>query len=1371
MDLSVCGRHERDHTLKMNSDRSNPSPVLKKGLFSPHSPLMSSTRGPKPSVAPKPKRLNHNGTTPSPPNTEGFLNGSLKCNFVDNENVLKTQAVAQIVLKNGEESRSKIDEDWRLSTLTEKTDSLETLDTVEEVDSNEDVVEAEVCDAGEAMADTDGISMGDISVNSIDPEAEDNMENMEKRLEIELKNSNTDSNQVDTVLRQDLSLTNNNALPKIKPFKLQQSVNGKPPQKLCNENGPNLTQSKLEMDNFNVDSNKIAQVIGQKFHITNNNASPKLVCVNIERVEPFNCQKNVFQKMAVSQCNIKEHAFNHTIQSELEIGDANSNGNQRENIPSKDMNLKNNNALPKFVSVNIDRVGSFKFHSNAYRNAMGGGTDESDYVLTEEYVEIGNRDKTSNSNKLSTCQDKNFGTDKQQKAPVLEGCSMSPDCQPRFRLVSISKAKENQLSSSLSELLFPSDLFEKLDSPIAPFDLDFNEEHVYDTPGRKTSIGARTGSMSQRSNDFRSYKSGIVGHSGSPMLVRHAGYQKPHYLPLYPRSLSMEGQEMQGSPMRNRAMLASFNQNSPLSTPTSLVDIPPPFELAYITKKPITKSSPSLLIETDSSEKNRKKKSSLKRFLMLKFRRKTDNKQPANSTPSRLTDLDTHSLTDSPNLNSRTSQQQEPAFLLYDNKKKGGSVSFLNRSVVRVESFDDRFRGPFVPLPLTKPRSISFPITDNSDYENIPALNSDYENVQVPQRRPIKQFPFTEYFERSNRQKATANDTDGYVDMSSLPGFEKKVEPPQEETESAYTEAYNVCSVAASPATDEEQGRTSEEEGCDADSAHERQPDGHSRAFYVAKELLDTERQHVKVLKLLNDDFREAALAVMDGEGKPVVEEERLKEILIELPDIYSLHRRILSELEGRVRLWSDNQRIADIFLSRKPEFLVFTTFIGHYDRSVALLEESCRTSPGLSAVVQQFEISEKSSLKHRLLQVIVRVAQYRMLLTDYLNNLSPDSQEYGDTQAAVTTVSDIADQANDSLNNGENLLRLVNIDYSVRGQRDLLQPGRVFIKEGTLMKVSRKSRQPRHLFLMNDVLLYTFPQQDGKYRLKNTIPLTGLKVSKPIVDTVQNALRIESEDLSITLSASSFIEREEWFFTLSHTVSEHTRVSAPNSRSDSREPLWSSLGEKAPTFVPLSEATMCMSCTSDFSLTCPRQHCHSCGRVVCRNCSKSRFPLKYMRYRMAKVCDHCSSELRRRGEDSAPAADNPRPSRSSRPLSAVFQNIHAPKHLWRHRRGMLSFNQVMVCEQGALSGTLQRSKTKRNWKRLWFLLKDKEKVASESLPLLGFTVKQPDKFQDDDESTVFQLYHKNTLFYTFKAEDNFTAQRWANAMEEATVL
>lgn len=112
--------------------------------------------------------------------------------------------------------------------------------------------------------------------------------------------------------------------------------------------------------------------------------------------------------------------------------------------------------------------------------------------------------------------------------------------------------------------------------------------------------------------------------------------------------------------------------------------------------------------------------------------------------------------------------------------------------------------------------------------------------------------------------------------------------------------------------------------------------------------------------------------------------------------------------------------------------------------------------------------------------------------------------------------------------------------------------------------------------------------------------------------------------------------------------------------------------------------------------------------QIVCRSCSRNRYPLKYMKDRMAKVCDHCYMELKKRGELCSPArlqkpgsvshrclsvllypADvpalstqsSPRPLRSSRPLSAVFQNIHPP-NIWRHRKGMITFTQVGLQQQ-----------------------------------------------------------------------------------------
>ncbi|XP_068576241.1 FYVE, RhoGEF and PH domain-containing protein 5 isoform X2 [Cebidichthys violaceus] len=844
----------------------------------------------------------------------------------------------------------------------------------------------------------------------------------------------------------------------------------------------------------------------------------------------------------------------------------------------------------------------------------------------------------------------------------------------------------------------------------------------------------------------------------------------------------------------------SHQSSSGVSTPTSLVDIPPPFELAYITKRPVTKSSPSLLIQHDPNDIPKKKKSSFKRFLALKFKRKTDSKgfsdgsvrssrsssESSHHGPGRVIELDRRSTGSSPQLqNHIMNPQQRPLelpspFVLYkDNQRRKGDPKAYGRSVSRVESFEERSRRSPMPLPLTKPRSISFPSADTSDYENIPAMSSDYENIQIPVR-PTRSHTVTEFFEDPNRTTVACNENDGYVDMNSFPGIDSITQTSKDDTESAYTEPFPLNPVSAGLSADEDHGRTSEEEEGVAEQSYDRQIDGRSRAFYVAKELVDSERLHVSALKYLQQDFRFAVTEAEVGEeGEPVLEEQRLGEILGVLPQVYTLHSSILTELEERISQWEESQRVVDVILSRREDFGVFDTFISEYDRSMSLLEESCRENLAFANIVKKFEKRSPEEaevpLKHQLLQVIVRVLQYRMLLTDYLNNLSPDSKEYEDTQAALVIVSEVADQANDNLKQGENLLRLVHIEYSVKGKRDVLKPGRMFVKEGTLMKVSRKSRQPRHLFLMNDIMLYTYPQQDGKYRLKNTLSLSGMKVSKPVLDNVLNCLKIEVSDITITLSASSVGEREDWFHTLSRAIADHAAglCTFGGPCSEAREKLWMALGEAAPVLVPVSHVMMCMNCTSDFSLTLRRHHCNACGKVVCRACSRNRYPLKYLKDRVAKVCDHCYAELRKRGCSVSGACGNssPRTHRASRPLSAVFQSLQPPS-LWKSRKSTSPLNQMSLTVEGStMSGSLQRrKKSKRKWKRLWFLLKDKDKVASESLPLQCFTVKLTER-PEGEESNVFHLYHKKTLYYTFRAEDPQTARRWVNAMEEATVL
>ncbi|GCB77673.1 hypothetical protein scyTo_0020598 [Scyliorhinus torazame] len=288
----------------------------------------------------------------------------------------------------------------------------------------------------------------------------------------------------------------------------------------------------------------------------------------------------------------------------------------------------------------------------------------------------------------------------------------------------------------------------------------------------------------------------------------------------YPRSYSVESRDMpifvhretevshlddsRMKRMEDNFSLPSVSSGSqlkcnplPTSTPSSVVDIPPPFQLASITKKPITKSSPSLLVESESPDKylkqSAKKKSSFKRFLPIKLslKKKIENKMAVEvnvcRTPSdtgRGLDFDGRSLGNSPQIKARFGKMcildSSSTFLINKDGKRKGMPKPFSRSVSRVESFENKLRHSYTSLPLTKPRSISFPNTDTSDYENIPAVSSDYENIQIPPRRNGRSGTVTEFFEDSSRVFTSASENDGYVDMTSFAPFESRQNAEQD---------------------------------------------------------------------------------------------------------------------------------------------------------------------------------------------------------------------------------------------------------------------------------------------------------------------------------------------------------------------------------------------------------------------------------------------------------------------------------------------------------------------------------------------------------------------------------------------------------------
>ncbi|XP_020514107.2 FYVE, RhoGEF and PH domain-containing protein 6 [Labrus bergylta] len=676
-------------------------------------------------------------------------------------------------------------------------------------------------------------------------------------------------------------------------------------------------------------------------------------------------------------------------------------------------------------------------------------------------------------------------------------------------------------------------------------------------------------------------------------------------------------------------------------------------------------------------------------------------------------------------------------------------------------------------------------------YENMPHYEeiSDYMNVGTAQTSP--QASFSQATE-ADWQNSSYNDEGIYEEQEPYMSFEKNPGQQQSPIPTDYDERSSVDEEVApldeGPSDDDILANTSDEEDEGDSSSVSSKGDPEqveesmtqsgqkkSKIHHIATEIMSSESVFVDVLKLLHVDFRDAVSRASHQSGKAVIEERLLNQILYYLPQLYELNHDLLRELKERVAKWDENAQLADIFLKKGPYLKMYSTYIREFDKNVALLVEQTKKNQAFGAVVREFEASPRCAnlaLKHYLLKPVQRIPQYQLLLTDYLKNLSEDSADYKDTQAALGIVKEVANHANDIMKQGDNFQKLIQVQCSLNGHHEIVQPGRIFLKEGVLKKLSRKVMQPRMFFLFNDILLYTTPVQSGQYKFNKMLSLAGMKVSKPNQEANQNELNIESVERSFILSASSATERDDWLEAISTAISEYTKkkISFISGKPPEEVELsdgadGAPLGSKAPIWIPDPRTTMCMICICEFTLTWRRHHCRACGKVVCQSCSSNKHCLEYLKNQLARVCDQCFLELQQqKNEQALSAAVSP----GSRATFAFNR---------RQKKIPAALKEVSAnTDNSSMSGYLQRSKgNKKQGKRLWFVIKDKvlytyaasEDVAAlESQPLLGFMLKV-----DPSQKFQFKLYHKNTLHYIFKADDVQTAQRWIDRFKEATVL
>uniref|UniRef100_A0A8C7MFZ8 FERM, ARHGEF and pleckstrin domain-containing protein 2 n=1 Tax=Oncorhynchus kisutch TaxID=8019 RepID=A0A8C7MFZ8_ONCKI len=489
------------------------------------------------------------------------------------------------------------------------------------------------------------------------------------------------------------------------------------------------------------------------------------------------------------------------------------------------------------------------------------------------------------------------------------------------------------------------------------------------------------------------------------------------------------------------------------------------------------------------------------------------------------------------------------------------------------------------------------------------------------------------------------------------------------------------------------------------------------KAYFIAKEILTTERTYLKDLEVITVWFRSA-----------VIKENAMPEGLMTLlfsniDPIYEFHRGFLKEIDQRLALWEgrsnahvkgDYQRIGDVMLRNMCALKEFTNYLQKHDEVLTELEKATKRLKKLETVYKEFELQKVCYLPLNtfLLKPIQRLMHYKLILERLCKHYSPDHPDHNNCREALKEVAEMTNQLQSSLIRLENFQKLSELQRDLIGIENLTAPGREFIREGCLYKLTKKGLQQRMFFLFSDQLLYTSKgvTATNQFKVHGQLPLHGMiliVLEAPVEESenewsVPHCFTIYSAQRTIVVAASSKVEMGKWIEDLNMAI-EMTKKSQ----------------EKSDLFL-------------DPGL-CDRSN------MFCSPAVSPELPPRY--------------------------------------LLGQGQRPNTITHVCWYRNQNLSLTDYLRMNQNQLSGYLLRKfKNSNGWQKLWvvftnfclfFYKTHQDDFPLASLPLLGYTVSSPGESDSIHKEYVFKLHFKSHVYF-FRAESEYTFERWMEVIKSA---
>uniref|UniRef100_A0A8D0F9U4 FERM, ARH/RhoGEF and pleckstrin domain protein 2 n=1 Tax=Strix occidentalis caurina TaxID=311401 RepID=A0A8D0F9U4_STROC len=302
------------------------------------------------------------------------------------------------------------------------------------------------------------------------------------------------------------------------------------------------------------------------------------------------------------------------------------------------------------------------------------------------------------------------------------------------------------------------------------------------------------------------------------------------------------------------------------------------------------------------------------------------------------------------------------------------------------------------------------------------------------------------------------------------------------------------------------------------------------KAYFIAKEILATERTYLKDLEVITVWFRSA-----------VIKENAMPEGLMTLlfsniDPLYEFHRGFLKEIEQRLSLCEQGQLLLGPHVKSE-----FTSYLQKHDEVLTELEKATKRLKKLEMVYKDFELQKVCYLPLNtfLLKPIQRLMHYKLILGRLCKHYTAEHRDFADCHA-LKEVTEMTSRLQHSLIRLENFQKLTELQHDLIGIDNLTAPGREFIREGCLYKLTKKGLQQRMFFLFSDMLLYTSKGVTGtnQFKIHGHLPLHGMLVEESENEwAVPHCFTIYSAQKTIVVAASTRLEMRKWIEDLNMAI------------------------------------------------------------------------------------------------------------------------------------------------------------------------------------------------------------------------------------------